>query len=130
MDYLRQIDSPWPLFAPWIQEQLWGTYAATGGFNFGISAMPSLHVTVATLIALVARRTNRPLGAVLTIYAGVVVIGSVHLAWHYAVDALAGVALGLSFWVVAGLVVRNLEQVPLTRRAALLPAGMSATARD
>ncbi len=76
------------------------------GRNIGISAMPSMHIVMAVLIAIAGWRINKWWGAGLTALAAIVVIGSIHLAWHYAVDGIAGTALALVFWWVAGIIVR------------------------
>ena len=41
-------------------------------------------------MALLGWRINKWLGAALTLFTGLIVIGSVALGWHYAVDAIAG----------------------------------------
>ena len=71
-----------------------------------ISAMPSVHVAIAVLFALAGREAGRVAGLVLTAYALVVLVGSVHLGWHYAVDGyFAALATGLS-WVGCGAALR------------------------
>ena len=40
----------------------------------------------------------------ITLYAGIMLVGSVHLAWHYAIDGIAGIALALALWHVSRLV--------------------------
>jgi membrane-associated phospholipid phosphatase len=89
-----------------VQDMLWHSYATGHGEITGISAMPSLHVTVAVLLMLLGWRTNRWLGAAMSVFAGLVVIGSIHLAWHYAVDGIAGAGLAVFFWWAAALLVR------------------------
>jgi hypothetical protein len=106
MLYLRAAARDWPIWSVAIQDTLWRSYTTGDGAIAGISAMPSLHVVIAVLIALLGSRLDRRLGAVLWIYAGIIIVGSVHLAWHYGVDAVAGVALALLFWSLAGRVVR------------------------
>jgi hypothetical protein len=69
----------------------------------GISAMPSLHVTLAVLFACVGFACHRPLGWGLAAFAFLIWFGSIHLGWHYAVDGIAGGALALLLWRVAGL---------------------------
>lgn len=103
--YLREIgpDRVWSL---WVQDELWQNYKTGIGEISGISAMPSMHVTVAVLLALLGWRIRRGLGIALTAYAALVAIGSVHLAWHYAVDGIAGLAIAIVCWAFAGLVVR------------------------
>jgi hypothetical protein len=126
MAYLRSISPDSPLLALQIQDRLWSSYAETKGANIGISAMPSMHVVASVLTALIAWRTSRTLGIVLTVYASIIVIGSFHLAWHYAVDAIAGCGLALLFWNVAGIIVRAQQGIPYARRAVTVPAGQAA----
>jgi hypothetical protein len=90
------------------QKGLWELRRADEwGYFAGISAMPSLHVGVAVLFALVALQRSRVLGFVLTLYAAAIQIGSVILAWHYAVDGYLGALLAVLCWSVAGALVRN-----------------------
>jgi hypothetical protein len=56
----------------------------------------------AVLFALVGWRTSRTLGIVLTAYAAAILIGSVHLGWHYAIDGYFGAALVITLWWAAG----------------------------
>jgi PAP2 superfamily len=111
--YLRETSREWPVLAVQIQDRLWASYVETKGVNLGISAMPSMHVAAAVVTALVARRSGKWLGALLTIYSAMIVIGSVHLAWHYAVDGIAGIALAILFWHVAGVLVRANASSPI-----------------
>ncbi|WP_191907670.1 phosphatase PAP2 family protein [Vibrio fortis] len=68
----------------------------------GISAMPSMHVTIATLIAISVSKLNRWGGALAWLYALSIQIGSVHLGWHYAVDGYVGVILTILLWKLVG----------------------------
>lgn len=95
VDYLHQTNRIYPIWALTAQDMLWQNYSMrTVELGAGISAMPSMHVAMATLFALVCWRTKRWLGIVMTVYAVIIMIGSVHLAWHYAIDGYAG-ALGM-----------------------------------
>ena len=96
------------LTARFLQKELWEFHRNDKWGNFaGISAMPSLHVAIAVLIALVAAQRSRLLGFLLTLYAAVIQIGSVILAWHYAVDGYVGALLAVLCWHVAGALVRE-----------------------
>ena len=64
----------------------------------GISSMPSQHVAVAWLVALYARSINRLAGVVAFSYAIVILIGSVVLGWHYAIDGYVGIIIVSLFW--------------------------------
>ena len=68
--------------------------------------MPSMHVTIAVLIFLAARNINRWLAWVTGIFAFLIVIGSVQLGWHYAIDGYLGLALALFSWAVAASLAR------------------------
>ena len=48
--------------------------------------MPSMHVALATLYYLMARKLDRRLGAFFLVFLVIIMIGSVHLAYHYAVQ--------------------------------------------
>jgi membrane-associated phospholipid phosphatase len=117
--YARVADGPNPyselaaridgmqLFANGAQRRLWawrmdGTYGATSG----ISAMPSMHVAMAVLVAIVAWRRWKPLGVVCWLYAGAIQVGSVVLAWHYAVDGYVGALLAALCWYAAKGLIR------------------------
>jgi hypothetical protein len=114
MDYLGALDATQPLFAIRVQHTLWQNYASGSNMPFvGISAMPSVHVGVAVLFALMGWRTARWLGGLLTAYAAVVMVGSVHLGWHYAVDGYASVAGTLAIWWAVDATLRRRDQ---TRR--------------
>ena len=63
-----------------------------------ISAMPSMHNASALLFALAGYQVNRFWGWVLTVHATLIFIGSIHLAWHYAVDSYFAWGLTLVIW--------------------------------
>jgi hypothetical protein len=67
-------------------------------FGAGISAMPSMHLAVATLNALMIGSLNRTIGLVAWAYVGLIQIGSVYLGWHYAVDGYVSIALVSVIW--------------------------------
>jgi membrane-associated phospholipid phosphatase len=87
------------LFARFNQIGLWENLQAGTWLPFGgVSAMPSVHVAMATLIAIVAKAQNRTAGLLLTIFAGLTMLGSVVLGWHYAIDGYLGIAMALAIW--------------------------------
>jgi len=94
--YLQSIPD---LQATKIQEVLWHAYN-TGKFMplGGISAMPSMHVSVAVLLALVYSRLHKWIGLPFIMYAILIQIGSVHLGWHYAIDGYVSIILTLLIW--------------------------------
>lgn len=77
-------------------------------FGGGISAMPSMHVSVATLIALAGYSWQRWIGLALTPFVVVIWIGSIHLGWHYALDGIVAAIMTLLIWALSGNVVKKL----------------------
>jgi hypothetical protein len=103
MDALGAADRIYPIWAFSTQEMLWNGYSGATSGSIGISAFPSLHVATAVLFALYASRRSRIAGALLWVFAAVIMIGSVVLAWHYAVDGYAGALISLAIWELTGL---------------------------
>ncbi len=66
--------------------------------GFGISAMPSVHVSMATLFAIGGFCIHRWLGWAFVGYAILIWIGSIYLGWHYASDGIVGAALTFGLW--------------------------------
>jgi hypothetical protein len=103
MAYLRAADQSFPILSLAIQDQLWSVYSAGDlAIGSGISAMPSMHVSCAVLFALLGWRSGRALGIALTAFAAVVVVGAVHLGWHYAIDGYAALVGTLAIWWAVG----------------------------
>ena len=90
---------------PWVAEAstylLADFHRAGGRIGTGISAMPSIHVAAALWVALVIRAYDRRFAPVVFAWFGLILIGSVFLGWHYAVDGIAGCAITLGAWRVA-----------------------------
>jgi hypothetical protein len=105
MHYLHTTNTQFPLWAVAIQEQLWYSYLnPEATITRGISAMPSIHVSLAFLMALLGWRVRRWLGIALIAYLAVIMIGSVHLGWHYAIDGYAGIVGTYLIWRGVGWV--------------------------
>ena len=47
-------------------------------------------------------RINRVLGCFFTVYLLVIMVGSVHIGWHYAVDGYVAIATTLILWKIVG----------------------------
>ncbi len=107
MSYLHATSEIVPLWAVDTQEMLWQAYLNNGeGLVSGISAMPSMHNTAAFMIALLGWRINRKAGIAGSLFAFAIFLGSIHLGWHYAVDAYFGFAIAALSWWVSGRFVR------------------------
>ncbi len=123
MAYLQSVNEIYPVGALNAQELLWKIYQGGGNApGSGISAMPSLHVAMVFLFALVGWRSGTVPGIVLTAYAVVIFIGSVHLGWHYAIDGYVGIAGTWLIWKFAGFVLGRGEREPDAARAPFRPA--------
>ncbi len=85
------------------QNYLWSMYV-TGDLRpgSGISAMPSMHLSMGTLLVLAARGLDRRLMVLALAYLAFLEIGSIHLGWHYAIDGYAGIAGTLAIWWALG----------------------------
>ncbi len=82
--------------------RLWSGGSTLGG----ISAMPSMHNATATLFVLAAWGAAPWLRNLLIAHGVMIFLGSVHLGWHYAVDAYPAVALAVVSWMAMGRVSR------------------------
>jgi hypothetical protein len=101
--FLEAHDSLVTLWALPTQDALWEAYTANHTtLGSGISAMPSMHITIASLIAMSLFHYNRKLGIIGWCYVTIIEIGSVNLAWHYAVDGYAALLLTTLIWHAVG----------------------------
>ena len=72
----------------------------------GISAMPSIHNATSTLFMLAAYRINKKFGHIMLAFLVCIILGSVHLAWHYAVDAYLGIIIAVILWKTSAILLR------------------------
>jgi hypothetical protein len=121
MRYLNDANQLHPIWALQAQQHLLQAYTMQGvSEGIGISAMPSMHVAIATLFALVCWRIQRSLGVAMTIYAVAIMIGSVHLGWHYAIDGYFGAMGMIAIWWVVGRALDRQAQNAANRRTVQL----------
>ncbi|VAX19593.1 hypothetical protein MNBD_NITROSPINAE03-1002 [hydrothermal vent metagenome] len=112
-DYARSYSASKIWYAKSFQDALWVSRArflsdnGQPGMFYGIAAMPSLHVAVVALIALFFFPVSSILGVIGSLYAVIMLIGSVLLQWHYAVDGYAGIALALIVWRLSFILSRT-----------------------
>jgi hypothetical protein len=108
MSYLWSVHAGTPLIAVEAQEVLWRYYLEQRHAAFlSISAMPSVHVAIAVLFALSGWEAGRAAGLILSAYALVVLLGSVHLGWHYAADGYFAAAATVAIWIICGAATRR-----------------------
>ncbi len=103
IDYLHAAGEVGVVWVLTVHDALWESQMM-GAYDFGsgISAMPSIHVSAAVLFALFGWRVDRRLGIAFTVFAAVIMIGSVHLAWHYAIDGYLSIVLTILIWRLCG----------------------------
>jgi len=121
MTYLATANEGGPVWALGIQDYLWDVYSQGAlRLGSGISAMPSMHVSLAWLGFLHFCKVHVGLATLVFGYVLVVLVGSVHLAWHYAVDGLLAILTTTVIWLVVGAWVRSRERrsPPFQGRAA------------
>ncbi len=110
MDELRDGAQEHPIVALTVMRYLLDSLAIDR-FGTGISAMPSMHVSIAFLASLVMWQGTRLLWARLlaACFTAATFIASVHLGWHYAVDGLLGVAVIALIWIGVGRFIDRLD---------------------
>jgi hypothetical protein len=93
-----------------LADYLWSNYRS-GGANLGtgISAMPSMHVTLAVWTMFAARAFWRPLTIPAAAYALTIYITSVASGWHYATDGVVGAVLAAAIY---GWLAKRSRQAP------------------
>ncbi len=102
-DYLREANQTYPIMVLRVQEALLDWHlTGNHGLGRGISAMPSMHVALAVLFFLAMRKISRGLGIASGVYCVIILLGSVHLGYHYAVDGYVAIMATLAIWKVAG----------------------------
>jgi membrane-associated phospholipid phosphatase len=105
MALLNDIHAHTPLHALETQKLIWEEKARPGGASL-VSAMPSMHVAVAALVAMALWRFGGVPRAVSLVFAVLILLGSVHLGWHYAVDGYAGILIAAGSWWAANPISR------------------------
>jgi membrane-associated phospholipid phosphatase len=67
--------------------------------------MPSLHVAMATLMWCAMRPVHRLAGPAYFVFLACILLGSVHLGWHYALDGYVSILLVCILWWLSGRLV-------------------------
>ena len=90
-----QLPQPIPDTEGWFFPQLTNAIVA-GGSSRG-SAFPSSHIAASISVLGMARLYNKPAYRILFLPVMLLTVGTVYGGFHYAVDAVAGLAIGLLF---------------------------------
>ena len=109
MDYLEAANGEYPIMVLDVQQQLLA-WQASGDFGLGrgISAMPSMHVSLAVLFWLAMRQISRGAGWFFGGFAWLIFIGSIHTGYHYAVDGILAAVVTWVIWWLVGRFTRRL----------------------
>lgn len=84
-------------------DYLYGLYlSGHADLGSGISAMPSMHVAVASLNAYLLASVNRWAGLAGWLFAAVIMFGSVYTGWHYSLDGYASILIVSAIWYATG----------------------------
>lgn len=100
--YLQGVHQSRPLGAVTIQPLILECFKLGECPVGGISAAPSMHVAMAALTAIYISRINSWLGWAAWAFTGVILVGSVYLGWHYAIDGYISLLLVPLIWWGAG----------------------------
>ncbi|QYU69561.1 phosphatase PAP2 family protein [Leptolyngbya sp. 15MV] len=106
MAYLEAANREVPIMTLHVQDLLLEWHRdGNRGLGSGITAMPSMHVAMAMLFWLAVRRVSPGAGRFFFVFLALIWIGSVHLAYHYAVDGLVSVIATAVLWWAANRLV-------------------------
>lgn len=97
--HLASVAESLPMPSYSAQQYLWETYQADYlALGSGIAAMPSLHVSMALLLLFVVWPAGFAARTAAVLFLALVQIGSVYLAWHYAIDGYVAMAGTAAIW--------------------------------
>jgi hypothetical protein len=108
MSYLASVAETYKLSAFEAQQYLWESYQNNYlGIGSGISAMPSLHISMSVLFVLLTWGYHWVFRVVALAYLVTLLLGSVHLGWHYAIDGYASILGTTAIWWAVGRALRR-----------------------
>jgi hypothetical protein len=103
MAYLHSASAEYPIWSLTAQKYL---LAQKDGVQLGagISAFPSMHVAVAMLNVMLCRNFSRFWQILSVLFLGLILVGSIELGWHYAIDGgFSIIAVPIIWWVASKL---------------------------
>lgn len=115
MSYLYRVNDYLPIWALDTQNLLWDGYIGKAE-PIGVSAFPSMHNGSAVLFALTFRQISKGWGRFFTAYAVIILLTSVHLGWHYAIDGYAAIIIAFACWWISGPIAHWMHSQPTMKR--------------
>ncbi|MEZ9928486.1 phosphatase PAP2 family protein [Vibrio breoganii] len=107
-EYLHSKGIEFGVAALKVQDYIWNNYErGTMEIGAGISAFPSMHVSIATLMAITCYEVNKKLGLLAWLYTFIILFGSVHLGWHYAVDGYFSLVSTVLIWIIVKSIIKK-----------------------
>lgn len=129
MAYLRTVNEHYPVLTLKALDFLLASrMESSTGLGAGISAMPSMHVAMALLVALSIARLSRAAAIAGYAFFACIMVGSVHLSPHYAVDGYVSIAVTLVVWAVSGRLARMIAERGNAHHPGIAPQPGIATA--
>lgn len=118
MAYLNAANEQYPIMVLPVQEMLLDWFDANAnGLGSGITAMPSMHVAIAFLFWIAMRPISHKAGIFFGSFFVITWIGSVHTAYHYAVDGLVSVIAVAAIWWASGHIIAWWDRYNATQAA-------------
>lgn len=102
------------------QADLWRAYVNRNiELGSGISAFPSMHLSMTTLLVLAARRIHLVFGWAAKAFLLFIFLCSIFLGWHYATDGIVSIISTAAIWSLVGMwLERQARQSPPPRMVA------------
>lgn len=107
MEKLRSANNHIPIMVLDVQAELvrWQLHGENG-LGRGITAMPSMHVSLALLFFLAVRQISTKAGLVFGLFFLIICVGSIVTGYHYAVDGIVAAAATYIIWVAVGVALK------------------------
>ena len=124
--YLNEANRQYPVAVVDIQQMLLDWHFKNDqGLGRGITAMPSMHVSMAFLFYLAMRHVTPMAGKIFGAFFLIILVSSVHLGFHYAVDGYLSIITTSIIWKVCGYVATRTAEQPAIYNQAMPDAALA-----